>query len=161
MRLKVTTQMERERGSTMRNATEEIRIGELAIRFLLEGKDTGGALAMFEFEVPSGGKVPAAHSHDAYEETIYGIQGVMTFTVDGIREEIHPGEVLCVRRGAVHRFDNLHGETARCLAVLTPGILGPDFFREVASVLKASTGGPPNMAAIGDVMRRHGLTPAQ
>jgi quercetin dioxygenase-like cupin family protein len=145
----------------MSKTTEEIRIGELAIRFLLEGKDTGGALAMFEFDVPAGSKVPAAHSHDAYEETIYGIQGVMTFTVDGVREEIRPREVLCIRRGAIHRFDNLHGETAKCLAVLTPGILGPDFFREVAAVLKASVGGPPNLAAIGDVMRRHGLTPAQ
>jgi quercetin dioxygenase-like cupin family protein len=145
----------------MSKATEEIRIGELAIRFLLEGKDTGGAMAMFEFEVPSGGKVPAAHSHDAYEETIYGIQGVMTFTVDGMAEEIRPSEVLCIRRGAVHRFDNLHGETAKCLAVLTPGILGPQYFREIAAVLKASAGGPPNMAAIGEVMRRHGLTAAQ
>jgi len=145
----------------MSKSTEEIRIGELAIRFLLEGKDTGGALAMFEFDVPAGGKVPAAHSHDAYEETIYGIQGVMTFTVDGNREEIRPSEVLSIRRGAVHRFDNLHGETAKCLAVLTPGILGPAFFREVAGVLKASAGGPPNLTAIGEVMRRHGLTPAR
>ena len=145
----------------MSKATEEIRIGELAIRFLLEGKDTGGALAMFEFEVPPGGKVPAAHSHDAYEETAYGIQGVMTFTVEGQREEVRPGEVLSIARGAVHRFDNFHGETAKCLAVLTPGILGPQYFREIATVLKASAGGPPNLAAIGDVMRRHGLTPAQ
>ncbi len=144
----------------MSKTTEEIRIGELAIHFLLEGKDTGGALAMFEFEVPPGGKVPAAHSHDAYEETIYGIQAVMTFTVDGQRNEIRPGEVLCIPRGAVHRFDNLHPETAKCLAVLTPGILGPEYFREVAAVLKASAGGPPNFAAIGEVMRRHGLTPA-
>ena len=145
----------------MSKATEEIRIGELAIRFLLEGKDTGGALAMFEFEVPPGGKVPAAHSHDAYEETAYGIQCVMTFTVEGQREEVRSGEVLSIVRGAVHRFDNLHGETATCLAVLTPGILGPEYFREIAAVLKASAGGPPNLAAIGDVMRRHGLTPAQ
>ena len=145
----------------MSKTTEQIRIGELAIRFLLEGKDTGGALAMFEFEVAAGGKVPAAHSHDAYEETAYGIQGVMTFTVEGQREEIHPGEVLCIPRGAVHRFDNLNPETATCLAVLTPGILGPEYFREIATVLKASAGGPPNLAAIGDVMRRHGLTPAR
>jgi quercetin dioxygenase-like cupin family protein len=145
----------------MSKTTEEIRIGELAVRFLLEGKDTGGALAMFEFEVAAGGKVPAAHSHDAYEETAYGMQGVMTFTVDGQCEEIRPGEVLSIPRGAVHRFDNLHTETAKCLAILTPGILGPDYFREIAAVLKVSVGGPPNLAAIGEVMRRHGLTPAR
>ncbi len=139
---------------------EEIRIGQLAIRFLLEGKDTGGALAMFEFDVAAGAKLAAAHSHDGYEETIYGLHGVMTFTVNGQRAEIHPGDVLCIARGAVHRFDNLHPESARCLAVLTPGILGPEYFREIAVVLNASAGGPPNLAAIGEVMRRHGLTPA-
>jgi len=145
----------------MSKTTEEIRIGELAVRFLLEGEDTGGALAMFEFEVAAGGKVPAAHSHDAYEETAYGMHGVMTFTVDGQCEEIRPGEVLSIPPGAVHRFDNLHPQTAKCLAILTPGILGPDYFREIAAVLKASVGGPPNLAAIGEVMRRHGLTPAR
>jgi hypothetical protein len=52
---------------------EEIKIGELAIRFLLEGEASGGSVAMFEFDVSSGAKVPSAHSHDAYEETIYGL----------------------------------------------------------------------------------------
>ena len=50
---------------------EEIRIGGLAIRFLIEGHASGGSVAVFEFDVAAGAKVPAAHSHDAYEETIY------------------------------------------------------------------------------------------
>jgi hypothetical protein len=49
---------------------EEIRIGQLAIRFLVEGNDSGGPVAIFELDVPAGAKVPSAHSHDAYEETI-------------------------------------------------------------------------------------------
>jgi hypothetical protein len=32
--------------------------------------------------------------------------------------------------------------------------------REIVEVLAASSGGPPELAAIGEVMRRHGLTPA-
>lgn len=139
---------------------EEIRIGQLAIRFLLEGKDSGGSVAMFELDVPAGARVPIAHSHDAYEETIYGLEGVLTFTVDGARNEIGPGEALCIRRGAVHRFDNFHSDDAKMLAVVTPGILGPDYFREIAAVVRASVGGPPDPAAIGEVMRRHGLTPS-
>jgi quercetin dioxygenase-like cupin family protein len=54
---------------------EEIRIGQLAVRFLVEGNDSGGSVAIFELDVPAGDKVPIAHSHDAYEETIYGIEG--------------------------------------------------------------------------------------
>jgi hypothetical protein len=63
-------------------------------------------------------------------------------------------------RGAVHHFDNTRDVDAEALAIVTPGILGPDFFREVAAILDATAGGPPDLAAIGEVMRRHGLTPA-
>ena len=142
------------------NGCEEIRIGQLAIRFLLEGPATGGALAMFEFDVPAGAKVPIAHSHDAYEETIYGLSGVLTFTVNGSKHDIGPGEALCIPRGAVHRFVNVYSADARMLAVVTPGILSPDFFREMRSVVIAAAGGAPDPAAMAAVMRRHGLTPA-
>jgi quercetin dioxygenase-like cupin family protein len=139
---------------------EEIKIGQLAIRFLLEGKASGGSVAVFEFDVPAGAKVPIAHSHDAYEETIYGLQGVLTWTVAGQRSELGVGQVLCIPRGAVHRFDNVHKLDARMLAIVTPGILGPDYFRDIAAVAKAAAGGPPDPTAIAEVMRRHGLTPA-
>ena len=115
---------------------------------------------MFEFDVPAGAKVPIAHSHDAYEETIYGLEGVLTLTVDGQKSDVGPGDVLCIPRGAVHRFDNVHSADAKMLAIVTPGILGPEYFREIAVVAKAAAGGPPDPAAIGEVMRRHGLTPA-
>ncbi len=140
--------------------SEEIRIGQLAIRFLLDSKDSSGALAMFEFDVPAGAKMPIAHSHDAYDETIYGLAGVLTFTLDRRPSEVGPGDVLFIPRGAVHRFDNIRGADAKMLAVITPALLGPDFFREIAAVIKAAAGGPPNPAAIAEVMRRHGLTPA-
>jgi quercetin dioxygenase-like cupin family protein len=143
----------------MTSTREEIRIGQLAIRFLLEGDASGGSVAMFEFDVPAGAKVPVAHSHDAYEETIYGLEGVLTLTLEGRKIEIGKGDVLCIPRGAVHRFDNLHTGDAKMLAVVTPGVLKPDYFREIAAVVKAA-GGPPDPAAIAAVMRRHGLTPA-
>jgi quercetin dioxygenase-like cupin family protein len=142
------------------NTREEIRVGQIAIRFLIGGQASGGSVAMFEFDVPAGAKVPAAHSHDGYEETIYGLAGVATWTVDGQRSELCPGEVLCIRRGVVHRFENLHAIEAKMLAIITPGILGPDYFREIAAVIRATVGGPPDPAAIAAVMLRHGLTPA-
>jgi len=143
----------------MTATADEIRIGQVTVRFLLEGNASGGSVAVFEFEVPAGAKVPVAHSHDAYEETIYGLEGLLTWTVDGWQITIGPGEVLCIPRGAVHRFDNLHESGAKMLGIVTPGILGPGYFREVAAVVNAAHGGPPNAGAIGAVMRRHGLTP--
>ena len=140
--------------------SEEIRIGQLAIRFLLDGEASGGSVALFEFDVPAGARMPSAHSHDGYEETIYGLEGVLTFTLDGRQIDIGPGEALCIPRGAIHRFDNNHAIDAKMLAIVTPGILGPDYFREVAAIVDSASGGPPDPAAIGEVMRRHGLTPA-
>jgi quercetin dioxygenase-like cupin family protein len=138
----------------------EIKLGQLTIRFLVEGKDSGGSVSVFELTVPPGAKVPVAHSHDAYEETIYGLQGTVTFTLAGQPIEIGPGQTLCIPRGVVHRFDNHSSAEAKGIAILTPGILGPDYFHEIAAVVKATVAGPPDPAAIAEVMLRHGLTPA-
>lgn len=140
---------------------EEIKIGGLAIRFLLEGESSGGSVAMFEFDVAAGAKMPIAHSHDGYEETIYGLEGMLTFTVNGRTIEVGPGQVLCIPRGAVHRFDNFSLANTKMLAIVTPGVLGPDYFREIAAVVARAAGGPPDPSAIAMIMRRHGLTPAR
>ena len=142
------------------NSKDEIRLGGIAVRYLVEGHESNGTLAMFEFDVEPGGKVPGAHSHDGYEETAYGLEGTLTFTVAGNKVELGPGQSLVIPRGAVHRFDNHTAAKTKCLAVITPGILGPDFFREIAAALRASAGGPPDPATIGSIQRRHGLTPA-
>ena len=139
---------------------DEIKVGELAIRFLVEGKESAGSVAVFEFDVPAGAKVAAAHSHDGYEETIYGVEGVLTWTVEGTPTDVAPGEALYIPRGAVHHFDNTQDVDAKALAIVTPGVLGPGYFREVAAIVDAASGGPPDLAAIAAVMRRHGLTPA-
>ncbi len=139
---------------------EVIKVGEMAIRFLVEGEQSAGAVAVFEFDVPAGAKVAAAHSHDGYEETIYGLEGVLTWTIEGTSTDVGPGETLFIPRGAVHHFENTRDVDAKALAIVTPGILGPDFFREVAAILDAAAGGPPDLAAIATVMRRHGLTAA-
>jgi len=138
---------------------EEIKVGEMAIRFLLEGEQSDGSVAVFEFDVPAGSKVAAPHSHDGFEETIYGLEGTLVWTVEGERHQVGPGEVLCIPRGAVHQFANAGDLDAKALAIATPGIVGPAYFREVAAVLDAAAGGPPDVAAIAAVMRRHGLTP--
>ena len=70
---------------------EEIRLGPLAIRFLVDGAASGGTVAVFEFDVPASARLPVAHSHDAYEETIYGLRGVTSWTVEGEVDRRRPG----------------------------------------------------------------------
>ena len=137
----------------------EIRVGPMAIRFLVEGEQSGGSVAVFEFDVPAGTTVAAAHSHDGYEETIYGLEGVLTWTVEQTPTDVGPGEALFIPRGVGHRFDNTGDVDARALAVVTPGVLGPDYFRELAAIVESAAGTPPDLQAMAAAMRRHGLTP--
>jgi len=60
-----------------------------------------------------------AHSHDGYEETIYGLEGVLTWTIEGVPVDVGPGEALCIPRSAVYQFDNTGDVDAKALAVVT------------------------------------------
>lgn len=142
-------------------AEETIQIGPLEVRFLLTGEESGGTISMFEVLVPGAQRLPApAHSHDHYEETIYGLEGALTWTVDGRQIDVAPGQSLCIPRGAVHRFDNNSSVDAKVLCMVTPAAIGPRYFREAAEVVNAAAGGPPDRAKMMEIMLRHGLTPA-
>jgi quercetin dioxygenase-like cupin family protein len=141
-------------------STETIRVGALSVRFLVEAADSNGSASVFECFVPADSTMPAPHSHDAFEETIYGLEGITTWTVDGRTLDIRSGEAFCVPRGAVHGFDNHGTQEAKFLAISSPGVMTPDYFREIHEVLAATPGGPPDVAKVAEVMRRHGLTPA-
>ena len=141
---------------------EAIRLGPLTVRFLITGENSTGTLAVFELVVPGAQRLAApAHSHDHYEETIYGIDGVLTWTVDGKQIDVGPGQALCIPRGAIHRFGNNGEHDAKALCVITPAAIGPQYFREAAEVINQALGGPPDRAKMAEIMRRHGLTPAQ
>ena len=138
--------------------SEIIQVGQIGIRFPLESADTNGAVAIFEFTVPAGAKVPVPHSHQHYERD----------------------HLWCGRRGDVHRggktgghwpggisfhsarggscFNNLKPTAVKALAIITPALLVPDFFRQAAAIVNA--GGPPDVEKLKAVLLKHGLVPA-
>src|SRR6478672_2854540 len=140
------------------SSRETIQLGAIGVEFLVDADASGGSVTVFECVVPTEARVPVPHSHDAFEETIYGLEGLCTWTVDGQAHDVGPGESLCIRRGQVHGFENGGSVDVKFLAIATPGVFGPAYFRDMAELLGA--GGPPDLAAIGAVMRGHGLTPA-
>ena len=141
----------------MSNNKEIIKIGQIEIKFLLEASDTNGEIAMFEFSVPNGVKVPLPHYHESYDEIVYGLEGIMTFTVDGKVIDLEAGQSLFIPRGAVHGFNNLNPQTAKALASVTPGLIGSEYFKEVAEIVNA--GGPPDIEKMKLVFKKHGLVP--
>src|SRR3954465_275205 len=98
---------------------ETITVEGMEIRVLVEGKDSAGMLAVFEFGVPAGVKIAAAHSHDGSEETIYGLEGGLTWAVEGEEAGVGDGEALVIPRGAVHEFANRTDAYAKAPAIAT------------------------------------------
>ncbi len=137
---------------------QPIQVGALTVRFHVDPDQSGGSVSVFECLAPAKARMPAPHSHDDFDETAFGLEGVTSFTVAGERIDLSAGESLFIRRGVIHGFDNKDDVDARFLAVISPGLLGPRYFQEVADVLAGD--GPPDREKIGEVMRRHGLTPA-
>ena len=144
----------------MNTTSPVIHAGPVAVRFLVEPEESGGSVSVFDCRVPPDVQTPAPHSHDGFEETIYGLEGVSTWTIDGVERDVGPGEAVCIRRGEVHGFANRGASDAVFLAVASPGLFGPAYFLEIGEVVAAAAGGPPDIAGIMEVMRRHGLTPA-
>lgn len=141
-------------------ADETIPLGGLSVRFLVTAENSNGSVATFELMVKGGERLMApAHSHLQYEETIYGLAEVLTWTVDGTELDVGPGQALCIPRGAVHRFDNHRQEDAKALCVITPAAIGPQYFRECAEAIAQADGGAPDRARMMEIMLRHGLQP--
>ena len=136
---------------------ELIELGQLALRFYASGRDTGGHADVFEVSVPERAHVPVAHHHVEVDEVVYVLEGTLTYTLGGVAHVLHAGDRLFAPKGVVHHFANLHAGTARFLSVLTPGTIGPQFFREMAALGK---GAPLDPRKAGEVMLRHGLVPA-
>jgi quercetin dioxygenase-like cupin family protein len=135
---------------------ETIRIGAVELRFLQSKEETGGSLDIFEMTLQPNARMPVPHYHESWDETVYGLAGTSTWQVDGRDIEVVPGRTVFIKRGIVHGFTNRSGEPATCLCVLTPGMLGPAYFREIAALVAS---GVPDPAKLKETMLRYGLVP--
>jgi quercetin dioxygenase-like cupin family protein len=97
------------------------------------------------------------HYHESWDETIVGLMDVTTWRVNGKDIKLTPGESMFIKRGIVHSFRNDSSEAASCLCILTPGVLGIGYFREMAALLAS---GAPDPAKMKETMLRYGLVPA-
>ena len=133
-----------------------IDLGSLQLKFLQTMQDTAGSLDMFEMTLQPNARMPIPHYHDRWDETIYGLSGTTCWRIDGKDTELAPGETVFIRRGVVHGFTNRSDAPATCLCTLSPGVLGPQYFREMAGLLSAGT---PDPAKMKETMLRYGLIP--
>jgi quercetin dioxygenase-like cupin family protein len=137
--------------------SETIRFNGLELRFLHSKDDTDGSVDVFEMTVQPNARMPVPHYHDRWDETVYGLSGVTTWRVDGQDIRVGPSQSVFIKRGIVHGFRNDTQEPARCLCILSPGVLGLAYFRDMLELL---SGGAPDLARMKETMLRYGLVPA-
>jgi quercetin dioxygenase-like cupin family protein len=137
--------------------SETIDFGSLKLKFLQSKDETAGSLDMFEMTLQPNARMPVPHYHENWDETIYGLRGTTTWRIDGKDIDVLPGETVFIKRGVVHGFTNRTAEPATCLCTLSPGVLGPAYFREMAALL---VGSAPDPAKMKEIMLRYGLIPA-
>lgn len=135
---------------------ETITIGGLELRFLQRSEESAGCIVLFEMTVQPNARMPVPHYHDLWEETIYGLTGTLTWRIDGEEIVSGPGQSVFIQRGVVHSFRNDTQQPAKCLCIITPGLLGPAYFREIAALV---ANGPPDMETMKATMLRYGLVP--
>lgn len=68
-----------------------IKVGQMSIRYLIDGADTGG-MGVFELTIPPGSNVPPPHSHSNSDECIHVLSGTLRYSVDGQARDLRPGE---------------------------------------------------------------------
>jgi quercetin dioxygenase-like cupin family protein len=130
----------------------------MTVTFIMNRHETHGALDAFEVTIPPSVHVIVPHLHRSYDETVFGVDGMTTWTVDGVHTQLGPGEQLFIPRGVSHGFANQHEQSARIICLLTPGLLGPEYFEELAFAMNNE--GPTDYAALGVIMTRYGVIPA-
>jgi quercetin dioxygenase-like cupin family protein len=141
----------------MTAAKEIIKFAGLETHFYLYNTDTDGQVCLFKVLAAPGAKMGVPHYHEHFDETIFGMKGVTTYSVAGKTIELGEGDTIFIKRGTVHGFANISKEPAEFMCTITPAVFGPEYFREIAPVLNLP--GPPDMSRLKDILLKHGLVP--
>jgi mannose-6-phosphate isomerase-like protein (cupin superfamily) len=136
---------------------ETIRVGSLSVTFLKTRHETGGAFDLFELTIPPLAHAALPHIHRDYDETIFGLDGVMTWTLRDKAMQIQQGDMLSIPRGTPHFYENRHHTPGRILCLQTPGVMGQEYYREIAAILRSE--GSPDLSLVSAVMGRYGVIP--
>ena len=95
--------------------------------FKVTASQSGGSLLLCE-NVMQRGKTTPLHLHPLEEETIYVLDGEMLVHIDGEEHVLGSGGCVMAPRGVPHAL-LVTSETARVLAILTPGA-AESFYRD-------------------------------
>ena len=83
---------------------------------------SGGDLSLMERTLPPGGRQPPPHRHTNCSEVYFGLDGLVTVTVEGTSRTLGREDFVLVPRGTGHTFGNRSAEPARLLVIHAPAM---------------------------------------
>ena len=123
----------------------------MPLRFLCDSRETGGAWALFEEDVPLG-MGPPPHRHD-WDEAYYILDGEVDFEIDGMPVKSKKGDFNYLPRNTVHGFKGASSTPARVLIFSAPGH-SSEFFEELNSEVRVI---PDDLCKVPEIGERHGI----
>lgn len=117
---------------------------------ILSAEETGGRFGLFRVDGPAGSGVPP-HIHTNEDETFYVISGRVEYISTAGTKVLGPGEAFFAARGEMHGFRMI--EASETLVQTAPVSLEA-MFEELAALPE----GPPDLAAIGAICARYGIS---
>jgi quercetin 2,3-dioxygenase len=108
---------------------EEIKLGGEPNDCKVSGKDTDGAMCVFEFTGSGGGP---CHLHHEQDEWIYVVDGELEFQIGEKRSRVRAGESVFLPRKVSHIWACANGKPGKIINVYQPAGKMEEFFREVS-----------------------------
>jgi quercetin dioxygenase-like cupin family protein len=128
----------------------------VGVVFKIDGRDSGGALAIVEHPFDIGGLVPP-HVHHHEDEFSIVLEGQIGFRSDDDEVVLGPGGYIVKPRGQVHAMWNAGTTPARMVEVISPAGLD-ELFR---SVVELTERGEAEMSKIVELTGRYDVPMAQ
>jgi quercetin dioxygenase-like cupin family protein len=136
-------------------AGERIELGASVITIKVSSEQTGGELAVVEYDVPGGFAGPPLHIHPSFDEVFQVLSGELFFRLG---EEVIrgvPGTVVYVPGDQPHTFSNPSDRRATMVFTVSPGGF-EGFFREMAA---AAGGAMPAPEVAAKLNEKYGAKP--
>ena len=118
---------------------------------------TRGRFSLMERSLPPGGRQPPPHVHVDTEEAFFVLEGDVTFRLGSDEAHGGPGTFVLVPGGVAHTFGNAAESVARVLVLHVPAL--DAYFEELAELW--STADPPSREQEFELLKRHGMNPAE
>jgi mannose-6-phosphate isomerase-like protein (cupin superfamily) len=128
-------------------------LGSIGVRFMIDGKTTGGGFSLVEHPMSARALAAPLHRHLREDEYSYVVEGRMGALLGDDVLEAGPGDLVFKPRGEWHTFWNAGDDPCRILEIIAPaGFEG--FFAELVEMGGVAGADP---AIFGSLCERYAL----